>query len=190
MKRSSLFSIIKRLVTLEKTSSNFRWHSKTCFPLLPLILWGVSDSIFFCIIEVCRSSSQPVLASGCNSDLNGTGQGYIQSVCNLHYAMMRWLLRSLMSAGGTRSFFTGVGSRVERLPLGLNKSDTKNTCGGNRRKPWTSPSLQSGTFKISINAVTMTHNNADIFTDYTKTANVHWKWKINNVRDRLWQQIN
>lgn len=38
--------------------------------------------------------------------------------------MMRGLLRSLMSAGGARSFFTGVGERVERLPLVLNKSDT------------------------------------------------------------------
>lgn len=75
----------------------------------------------------------PVLTSGCSNDLNGTGQGYVQSVCSLLYAMMRWLLRSLMSAGGTRSFFTGVGDRVERLPLGLNKSDTKNTCGGNRK---------------------------------------------------------
>lgn len=44
----------------------------------------------------------------------------------LCYAMMR-LPRSLMSAGGTRSFMTGIGSRVDRRPLGLNRSDTKNT---------------------------------------------------------------
>lgn len=74
----------------------------------------------------CRSFFYPVLASGCSSDLNGTGQGS-ETVGGPLYAMMRWLLRSLMSAGGTSSFFTGVGDRVERLPLGLNKSDTKNT---------------------------------------------------------------
>lgn len=120
------------------------------FPSLPLILRDVQDSIFCVHYRACWSLFDPVLASGCNSDLNGTGQGYVQSVCSLHYAMMRWLLRSLMSAGGTRSFFTGVGNRVERLPLGLNKSDTKNTCGGNRSKPWIAQSLQSGTFKIRI----------------------------------------
>lgn len=49
------------------------------------------------------------------------------------YAMIRWLLRSLMSAGGTKSFFTGVGSSVVRLPLGLNRSDTKNTCGSQKQ---------------------------------------------------------
>ena len=80
----------------------------------------------------CWGLPDPVLPSGYSSDLNGTGQGYIQSVCSRLYAMMRWLLRSLMSAGGTRSFFTGVGSRVERLPLGLNKSDTQKTCGRER----------------------------------------------------------
>lgn len=67
------------------------------------------------------------MASGCSSDLNGTGQGYVKSFFSFLYAIIRWLLRSLMSAGGTRSFFTGVDDSVERLPLGLNKSDTKNT---------------------------------------------------------------
>lgn len=81
-----------------------------------------------CIKELLESFLHPVQASGCDSDLNGTGQGYVQSRFTVfNYAMMRGLLRSLMSAGGTRSFFTGVGKRVERLPLGLNKSDTKKT---------------------------------------------------------------
>lgn len=95
-----------------------------CPPPL-LVHWDVQDTLFVCIIQV--EFFPPVSTSGCSSDLNGTGQDYVQSVCNLLYAMMRWLLRSLMSAAGTRSFFTGVGIMVERLPLGLNKSETKNT---------------------------------------------------------------
>lgn len=105
-----------------------------CFPWPLLILWDVPYMFHICLhYPDFWSLFHPVLTSGCSSDLNGTGQGYIKSVGSLFYAMMRWLLRSLMSAGGTRSFFTGVGNRVERLPLGLNKSDTKNTCGGNRK---------------------------------------------------------
>lgn len=37
-----------------------------------------------------------------------------------------------MSTVGTSSFFRGVEDKVERLPLGLNKSDTKKTCGEHR----------------------------------------------------------
>lgn len=165
MKSSSLFSTLKCLVTQREKKWKFPLRKQNLldrFPSLPLILRDVQDSIFCVHYRACWSLFDPVLASGCNSDLNGTGQGYVQSVCSLHYAMMRWLLRSLMSAGGTSSFFTGVGNRVERLPLGLNKSDTKNTCGGNRSKPWIAQSLQSGTFKIRINAGTVTINNVEI----------------------------
>lgn len=96
-----------------------------CFPLPLLILRDLQDSIFVCVWS--RLLETIPASSGCSSDLNGTGQGYVQSVCGLLYAMIRWLLRSLMSGGGTSSFFTGVDDSVERLPLGLNKSDTKNT---------------------------------------------------------------
>ncbi len=141
----------------------------------------------------------PVLTSGCSSDLNGTGQGYVQSICSLLYAIMRWLLRSRMSAGGTRSFFTGVGDRVERLPLGLNKSDTKNTCGGNRKKKtWTSQSLQRDTFKIRINAVN--YNNTEICLEgevflqiKQSLANIQWKCKLHIIVDsrlHIWLYIN
>lgn len=35
---------------------------------------------FVCIKEFVESLLHPVLASGCDSDLNGTGQGYVQSL--------------------------------------------------------------------------------------------------------------
>ena len=47
--------------------------------------------------------------------------------------MVRWLLLSLMSAVGLMSFFTGVGGRAQLLPLGLKRSDTKNTCEEEQR---------------------------------------------------------
>jgi len=43
------------------------------------------------------------------------------------YAMVRWLVLSLMSAGGATDVLTGVGGRAQLRPLGLNRSDTKNT---------------------------------------------------------------
>lgn len=93
--------------------------------LYPLLHREIRSPYLTAFPRVC-----PALISNCGNDLNGTGQGYTYG----GYAMMRWLLRSLMSAGETRSFFTGVGESTERRPFGLNKSDTKNTCGKDRKK--------------------------------------------------------
>lgn len=51
---------------------------------------------------------------------NGTRQVALESL----HAIIRGLLLSLMSGGGTISFFTGNGATVDRLPLGLNRSET------------------------------------------------------------------
>ncbi len=140
--RSSFFSTLQCLVSLRKNMKLSVEKAK-----LDWLLSASSHSPKCSRFHIsphypgCWSLFYPVLASGCSSDLNGTIQGYKQSVWSLYYAMMRWLLRSLMSAGGTRSFLTGVDDRVDRLPLGLNKSDTKNTCKGKR----------ATTFNISIN---------------------------------------
>lgn len=60
-----------------------------------------------------------------------------------------------MSTVGTSSFFRGVEDKVERLPLGLNKSDTKKTCGEHRENTPLTSEHRKGAKCLKCNQITL-----------------------------------